>query len=184
MTSLSSWATERILRRRRLRRDVEDFVLAGHYVPHDARVRTSELPAAVVTYLRVGRRFRRDGLLAAVRAIPAPRGPRHDLDPAIAAICARSAAGRVLGLARTVGGRHLCLHESLAVTASLRRLGFEANAVIGYPVIERADGDEELHAWPQVGDVVVTDRLGVAPLNFVEIVRYPSERGVTAVQAA
>jgi hypothetical protein len=162
-----------MLRRRSLRRDVRDFVLAGTPTVPEAWVRTAELLPAVLTYLRVGRRFRRDGLLDAARAIPAARGPRGELHPDLAAAGARSAAGRILGLARTLGGRHLCLHESLAITAALRRLGFQAQTIIGYPVIEGADGDEELHAWPQVGEVTVTDRLGSAPLNFVELVRYP-----------
>jgi hypothetical protein len=42
-------------------------------------------------------------------------------------------------------------------------------------VIEPASGEEELHAWPQLGEFAVTDRLGSAPLNFVELARYPQE---------
>ena len=129
---------------------------------------------AVLTYLRVGRCFRRRGLAAALELVPAARGPRSELPRDLpTAVCARAAAARILGLGRTFAGRQLCLHESLAVTAALRRLGFAAEAVIGYPVIEPASGVEELHAWPQLGEQTVTDRLGSAPMNFVELARYP-----------
>jgi len=159
---------------RGLRRDVREFALGGGMTAPGAWVSTRELLPAVVRYLRVGRRFRRRGLSSALKLVPAARGPRSDLPRnAQTAFCARSAAARILGLARTFGGRHLCLHESLAITAALRQLGFAAEAVIGYPVIEPASGIEELHAWPQLGEETVTERLGSAPLNFVELARYP-----------
>lgn len=165
---------DRFVRRRRLRREVRGFVLAGQPVPPGVSVRTRELLPAVLTYLRVGRRFRRDGLACALTLIPQPRGMRSSLgcDEAVA-FCARSAGVRILGMARTVAGRHLCLHESLALTAALRRLGFRVEVVVGYPVIELARANEELHAWPQLGDIAVTDRLGSAPMSFVEVARYP-----------
>jgi len=65
------------------------------------------------------------------------------------------------------------MHESLGITAALRRLGFAVETVVGYPVIEPASGVEELHAWPQLGEHTVIDRLGSAPMNFVELARYP-----------
>jgi len=108
--------------------------------------------------------------------MPPPRGARNDIEPdAAAAFCARSAASRILGLARSLAGRHLCLHESVAIAAALRRLGFRVEVIVGYPVIEPASGEEELHAWPQFGEFAVIDRLGSAPLNFVELARYPQE---------
>ncbi len=171
--------------RRRLRQEVRAFALAGEPTPPGAWVRTRELLPAVVTYLRVGRRFRRRGLAAALELVPAASGPRSELSRNVqTAFCARSAAARILGLARTFGGRHLCLHESLAVTAALRRLGFAAEAVIGYPVIEPASGVEELHAWPQLGEETVTDRLGSAPMNFVELARYPQGESLRVPFAA
>ena len=161
-------------RRRRLRREVREFVLAGQPVAPALSVRTCELLPAVLTYLRVGRRFRRDGLAAALQLVPEPRGVRNvPGNDDVAAFCARSAGVRILGVARTVAGRHLCLHESLALTAALRRLGFCVEVIVGYPVIELVGADEELHAWPQLGDIAVTDRLGSAPMSFVEVARYP-----------
>ncbi len=172
----------RVTTRRSLRRDVRAFAMGGGATPPGAWVTTRELLPAVATYLRVGRRFRRRGLAAALELMPAARGLRSTLPCDVrTAFCARSAAARILGLARTFGGRHLCLHESLAVTAALRRLGFAAETAVGYPVIESASGVEELHAWPQLGDETVTDRLGAAPLNFVELARYPHADGRRAV---
>lgn len=160
---------------------VRAFALGDGVGSPDLWVATAELLPAVATYLRVGRRFRRGGLESALEAMPAARGPRSALrcDEATA-FSARSAGARILGLARTLGGSHLCLHESLAITAALRRLGFAAETLVGYPVIEAASGIEELHAWPQLGEVTLTDRLGAAPLNFVELVRYPRRRGAPA----
>jgi hypothetical protein len=43
--------------------------------------------------------------------------------------------------------------------------------------MELANGIEELHAWPQLGEETVTERLGSAPMNFVELVRYPQGNG-------
>jgi hypothetical protein len=164
--------------RRRLRREVRAFGLGDATPPQGAWVTTRELLPAVVAYLRVGRRFRRRGLAAALELVPSAIGPRSVLPHTPqTAFCARSAAGRILGLARTFGGRHLCLHESVAITAALRRLGFAVEAVVGYPVIELATGAEELHAWPQLGEETVTDRLGSAPMNFVELARYPRTDG-------
>jgi hypothetical protein len=170
------WRTSRRPSPRRLRNDVREFVLAGGATPAGAWVRHRELLPALVTYLRTGRRFRREGLAAALRLVPPPRGSRSDIEPDVAAaFCARSAASRILGLARSLAGRHLCLHESVAITAALRRLGFRVQVIVGYPVIEPANGEEELHAWPQLGEFAVIDRLGSAPLNFVELARYPQE---------
>jgi len=166
--------TRQAMTRRALRRDVCALALGGDTTPADGWVGTRELLPAVVTYLRVGRCFRRKGLAAAVKLIPAAGGRRSALSLDVeTAFCARSAAARILGLARTFCGRHLCLHESVALTAALRRLGFAAETIIGYPVIELASGTEELHAWPQLGEETVTDRLGSAPMNFVELTRYP-----------
>jgi transglutaminase superfamily protein len=162
-----------VARRRRLRSEVREFMLAGQTVAPGVSVRTRELLPAVHTYLRVGRSFRRQGLAAALALIPPPRGLRSVIDGEAAAFCARSAGVRILGIARTVAGRHLCLHESLALTGALRRLGFRVEVVVGYPVIERARGEPELHAWPQLDAIAVTDRLGSAPLSYVEIARYP-----------
>jgi hypothetical protein len=168
-------------RRHRLRAQAGDFLLGGVALAGGAHVRTVELGPSVVAYLRTGRRFESAGLNAALRAMPALREtPRADLEPPLAAFCARSAAGRILGITRTLAGRQLCLHESVGMTAALRRLGFDAQVVIGYPVIEPAGGEEELHAWSQLGDVTVTDRLGSAPLNFVELMRYPGDPNPTA----
>lgn len=163
-----------VVRRRLLRREVREFVLGGQAMEPGVSVRTRELLPAVLTYLRVGRSFRREGLAAALALIPQPRGRRSVLagDEA-AAFCARSAGVRILGIARTVAGRHLCLHESLALTGALRRLGFRVEVVVGYPVIELARGEPELHAWPQLDAIAVTDRLGSAPLSYVEVARYP-----------
>jgi hypothetical protein len=162
------------VRRRRLRREVREFILAGQAVPAGVSVRASELIPAVFTYVRVGRRFRRHGLAAALQLVPEAHGVRSAPGcEEVEAFCARCAGVRILGMARTIAGRHLCLHESLALTAALRRLGFRVEVVVGYPVIEPAAANEELHAWPQLGDIAVTDRLGSAPLSFVEVARYP-----------
>jgi hypothetical protein len=165
---------DHVLRRRLLRREVREFVLAGQAVEPGVSVRTRELLPAILTYLRVGRSFRRDGLAAALARIPQPHGRRSVIggDEA-AAFCARSAGVRILGIARTVAGRHLCLHESLALTGALRRLGFRVEVVVGYPVIELARGEQELHAWAQLDAIAVTDRLGSAPMSYVEVARYP-----------
>lgn len=164
---------------RREQRDVlREFLLADRRIPPGAWVRTAELPRAVLDYLRVGRRFRTQGLLAAVRLLPPVSGRRADLDPDDPAtvFCARAAAVRLLGAGRTFGGRHLCLHESLALTAGLRRLGFPVQVVVGYPVIEPRPGENsgaDLHAWPQLGQTPIADRLIGAPRHLVELVRYP-----------
>jgi len=170
------WRTSRHPSRRRLRHDVREFILEGGTTPPGAWVRHRELLPAVITYLRTGRRFRRRGLAAALQLVPPARGSRRDIEPDVAtAFCARAAGSRILGLARSVAGQHLCLYESVAVTAALRQLGFRVQVIVGYPVIEPASGEEELHAWPQFGEFAVIDRLGSAPLNFVELARYPQE---------
>lgn len=175
----------RRISRRRLRREVRDFVLAGATPLPGAEVRNRELLPAVIAYLRAGRAFERHGLATALGAVPVPCGWRSELElDAATAFCARCAASRVLGIARTIAGRHLCLHESVAVTAALRRLGFRAEVVIGYPVIEATRGEEELHAWPQLGDYAVTERLGSAPMSFVELMRVPHGRGPAAAAPA
>jgi hypothetical protein len=130
-------------------------------------VRGRELPRAVADYLRVGRAFRTGGLAAALPLLPPvdPRRPRRALRDEATAFCARAAAWQIQGLARTVAGAHLCLHESLA----------DAEVVIGYPVIEHSDGSEELHAWPALGDLPLVGRGGERPLGYVELLRYPQE---------
>lgn len=165
----------RRLARRRLLAETRDFMLAGRTVPPGGWVATAELLPAVIAYLRTGRRFRRAGLAAAAQLLTPVSGRRSRLDPDDPAtvVCARSAATRLRGIARTVAGQRKCLHESLGVAAGLRRLGFPVEVVVGYPVIEAPSGDAELHAWPQLGAATVVDRPGNAPLNYVELVRYP-----------
>ncbi|MCL8015963.1 transglutaminase-like domain-containing protein [Streptomyces sp. AS02] len=159
--------------RDRLRRSVLGDVPVHPSIP----VREAELPAATLACLRMGRTFRTRGLAAALPLLPATvNGPRErNRCDEITAFYAREAAWRVLGLARTLGRRGLCLHESLGVCAALRRLGFPAAVVIGYPVIEVADGTDELHAWPVLGSLPLTGRPGGRPLNYVELQRYPEE---------
>ena len=142
--------------------------------PTGLLVRDVELPRATLDYLRIGRVFRTKGLAAALRVIPSrrPHPVRGGVD-AITAFHARDAAWRIMGLARTFGGRHLCLHESLGACAALRGLGFDAQVVIGYPVIELADGSDELHAWPALGPMPLVGRPGGQPLGYVELERYP-----------
>ncbi|HEX6346056.1 lasso peptide biosynthesis protein [Umezawaea sp.] len=137
-------------------------------------MRDRELISATRAYLRTGRAFRGGGLPAARQSLPPvdPVPARAGRD-ATTAFWARDAAWRVMGLARTFGGRHLCLHESLGVCAALRRLGFAVEVVVGYPVIELADGREELHAWPALGDLPLVGRPGERPLGYVELERYP-----------
>jgi hypothetical protein len=167
--------------RRRERRDaVREFLLAGRQLPPGAWVRATELPRAVLAYLRVGRRFRQRGLPAAVQLLPPVDARRAGLDPDDPAtvFCARAAAVRLLGAGRTLGGRHLCLHESLALAAGLRRLGFPVQVLVGYPVIEPRSGENagaDLHAWPQLGQTAIADRLIGAPRHLVELVRYPGD---------
>ncbi|MQA86930.1 MAG: hypothetical protein GEV03_20445 [Streptosporangiales bacterium] len=158
--------------------ELRELLLAGEPIPTDGWVSSMEILPAVRTYLRVGAAFRRKGLPAALELMP-PRPPASR--PARATpgragtLCARSAASRVLGLARTLSGRHLCLHESLALCAALRRLGFPTQVVIGYPVIEPADGSEELHAWPALGDIPVTGPTDSSPVSYMELFRYPAD---------
>lgn len=142
--------------------------------PEGLAVRERELPGATLEYLRIGRVFRSEGLAAALRVLPPRRAhaARGGVD-AGTAFHARDAAWRVMGLARTFGGRHLCLHESLGACAALRRLGFAAQVVIGYPVIELADGGDELHAWPALGSMPLVGRPGGQPLGYVEVERFP-----------
>ncbi|MFI6373743.1 lasso peptide biosynthesis protein [Streptomyces sp. NPDC050546] len=162
---------------RELRRRLVRSALAGVRVPAEVPVRGRELPRAVADYLRVGRAFRTGGLAAALPLLPAvdPGRPRRALRDEATAFCARAAAWQIQGLARTVAGAHLCLHESLGVCAALRGLGFDAEVVIGYPVIEHSDGSEELHAWPALGDLPLVGRGGERPLGYVELLRYPQE---------
>lgn len=142
--------------------------------PAGLPVRDLELPRATLEYLRIGRVFRTKGLAAALRVVPGRRpDPVRGGNDAITAFHARDAAWRVMGLARTFGGRHLCLHESLGVCAALRGLGFAAQVVIGYPVIELADGGDELHAWPALGSMPLVGRPGGQPLGYVELERFP-----------
>ncbi|WP_437502378.1 lasso peptide biosynthesis protein [Sorangium sp. So ce1099] len=164
--------------RRALLGELQRFLLSGEPFPAAAWVRHRELVPALITYLRVGRAFRRKGLSEALQLIPpvAPRPERATESPATA-FCARAAAWRLVGLARTLAGRHLCLHESLGVCAALRKLGFPVQVVIGYPVIELADGDEELHAWPALGNTPLTGRSRSSPLGYLELYRYPEGAG-------
>jgi hypothetical protein len=159
-----------------VRRQLRDFLLENEPLPSGAWVGNGELVAAVRTGLRVGRVFERHGLSAAVAAlppVPARRSARGRANrPAI--FCARSAGWRLQGLLRTVSGAHRCLHESLALGAGLRSLGFQVQVVIGYPVIERPDGRDELHAWPALGDTPLVGRPDSSRTNYVELARYPA----------
>lgn len=150
-------------------------------VPHGLRVRDWELVAATAHYLRVGSAFRAGGLKAALPLVPpvnCSRPIRSGHDP-VTAFYARDAAWRVAGLARTFGGEHLCLHESLGTCAALRGLGSASEAVVGYPVIELADGNDELHAWPALGSIPLNGRPGGQPPNYIEMVRYPKEEATS-----
>ncbi|GII91853.1 lasso peptide biosynthesis protein [Sinosporangium siamense] len=170
--------------RKRLRRVLRDFALTGDPAgaprsrgtppPPDATPFTELLPA-LVQYLRVGRAFRRRGLGAALAALPSPRvrPGRAEQTPATV-FHARDAAWRLTGLGRTFGGRHLCLHESLAICAALRWLGYPVEVVVGYPVIEPANGGEELHAWPVLGDAPLSGRTTSAAGSYIELLRYPA----------
>ncbi|MFC9231532.1 lasso peptide biosynthesis protein [Streptomyces decoyicus] len=132
----------------------------------------------MAAYLRIGRAFREGGLPAALPLLPSLAGThrRRGVCDEATAFCARDAAWRIQGLARTIVGAHLCLHESLGVCAALRGLGFDAEVAIGYPVIEHCDGSEELHAWPAMGSLPLTGRAGERPLAYVELLRYPEVR--------
>lgn len=157
--------------------ELEFFLLAGGLLPAGLWVSNVELVAALVTYLRVGWVFKRKGLAGALRMIPAVAAPRpvRAVNSAATVFCARAAAWRLRGLARTVAGRHLCLHESLGLCAALRKLGFPVQVVIGYPLIEPADGAEELHAWPALGPIAVTGPSEAYRLSYVELFRYPKD---------
>ena len=159
-------------------KELRGLLLAGDDFPTEGWVRDRELLPALITYLRIGRAFRRNGLGSAVELIPAvtTRRSARSAGDESAVFCARSAAWRITGLARTLAGRHLCLHESLALCGALRGLGFSVQVVVGYPVIESADGAEELHAWPALGTSPVSGRGSSRPLNYVELIRYPQER--------
>lgn len=140
-----------------------------------AWVKNAELVRALVAYLRAGRAFRRGGLPAALAAVPpepAHRPARAEVSRTVV-FCARSAGWRLLGLARTIAGRHLCLHESLGLCAGLRSLGFPAQVVIGYPVIELPDGKDELHAWTALDAEPINGASIAGPTNYVELVRLP-----------
>ncbi|PRX51373.1 transglutaminase superfamily protein [Prauserella shujinwangii] len=163
--------------RRELLGQLRHLMLGDTPVPPSMPVRGRELVAATAAYLRVGRAFRNGGLTTALPLIPPVNTDRPDRhrNTEAAVFCARDAAWRLLGLARTLGGQHLCLHESLGVCAGLRRVGFPADVVIGYPVIEIASGGEELHAWPALGSLPLVGRPGERPLGYVELHRYPEE---------
>ena len=92
---------------RRPLNELRDFVLAGYVLPARAWVRNSELLPALRVCLRVGSAFRREGLSMALDRMPIrPDAPaRCGQDPATI-FCARSAAARLLGLARTLSGHH------------------------------------------------------------------------------
>ncbi|MGH3917245.1 MAG: lasso peptide biosynthesis protein [Pseudonocardiaceae bacterium] len=175
--------------RRALRTELRALMLGDVAVPRSMPVRDWELIPATLIAVRIGRAFRGGGLPAALPLLPQidghPQTDRRSQTYRVRALraqvseaavfCARDAAWRLLGLVRTVAGRQLCLHESLSACAGLRRLGFPAEVVIGYPVIEVADGGEELHAWPVLGDSPLTGRPGERPLGYVELTRYPEE---------
>jgi hypothetical protein len=163
--------------------ELRDFLLAGHELPSGAWVRNSELLPALRAGLRVGSAFRRQGLSAALGRMPVrPNSPaRCGQDPATIS-CARSAAARLLGLARTLTGRHWCLHEALAVCGGLRRLGFPVEVVIGYPLLEQPEIGEngqitpepsKLHAWAALGHHPVTGGVDSFTTTYMELLRYP-----------
>ncbi|MCA2211685.1 lasso peptide biosynthesis protein [Jidongwangia harbinensis] len=148
-----------------------------------AWVRTAELGAALVAAVRIGRVFAASGLAAALAEMPpvSSRKPARRDTGRAAIFCARSAGWRLQGLLRTVTGWHRCLHESLALVAGLRTLGFPVEVVIGYPVIERPDNRDELHAWPALGGTPLVGRPDSSRTNYLELARYPGP-GTTAVR--
>lgn len=152
-------------------------------------VRAHELLLATWRYLKASRTFLRAGLrpaLLELGEVNAGKRGRRGSDPS-AVFWARDANWRVRALARTFGGHQLCLADSIGACAALRSLGFSVTVVIGYPVLERGDGVEELHAWPAIGSEPVTDRRSANPAHFVEVLRFPdvakSERASREVEA-
>lgn len=158
-----------------LRNRLMESVLDGTEIVPGTHATNSEVMRAAFVYLKVGRAFRTGGLPKALPLVPETtthslRNSRSDLAVMFAA---RAAAWKIQGIARTLGGAFLCLHESLGITAALRTIGFDAEVVIGYPIIEHSNGSDELHAWPALGDMPLIGRAGERPLAYVELTRYP-----------
>ncbi|MFI0420258.1 hypothetical protein C1I98_34210 [Spongiactinospora gelatinilytica] len=167
-------------RRAETLRALRKFLVADRPVPRRIRVTDAEIVRAAPSYLRVGERFRRGGLaeaLPAMPALPPDRDPRAGESEEVV-FAARSAAWRLHGLGRTLTGTPLCLHESLALCAGLRVLGFQAHVAIGYPVIEKLDDPDELHAWTVIGERAITDQADAGrPMQFAELLRLPRTVG-------
>lgn len=172
--------------RRRNEQAVRSIVL-GDREPHpELSVRSAELPAAVRDYLRFGRAFTSGGLPRVLAALPGPnvrKRARGGSGPATV-FWARDAAWRAQGLARSLAGRHLCLHEAIGVCAALRGLGFAVDIVIGYPTVESEHTEGELHAWPAIGDEPVIERSSGFEASHVELIRYPEPAGVVTSAGA
>lgn len=163
--------------------ELRHFLLGGVPLAPGAFVRTAELGAALLAAIRMGRVFAARGLAAALAEMPpvsARRPARRDAG-LVATFCARSAGWRLQGLLRTVTGWHRCLHEALALTAALRALGFPVEVVIGYPVIERPDNRDELHAWPALGGTPLVGRPESSRPSYLELARYPAPAPAAAL---
>ncbi len=145
--------------------------------PHFPAVKARELPMATWRYLKASRAFLRGGLRPALLELGEvnPRMSRRGGTDKTAVFWARDANWRIRALARIFGGHQLCLADSIGACAALRSLGFDVTVAIGYPVLERGDGVEELHAWPAIGAEPVTDRRSANPAHFVQVLQFPEE---------
>jgi Transglutaminase-like superfamily len=163
-------------RRRDIQGHLRDFLLSGSPLRPEVWVGTRELVPALIPAVRMGRLFESRGLSAALAAMPpvSSHRPARGAADTQTIFSARSAGWRLQGLLRTVTGSHRCLHESLAICAGLRRLGFPAQVVIGYPVLELPDGRDELHAWPVLGPTPLVGRPDSSRTNYLELSRYPT----------
>ena len=76
---------------------------------------------------------------------------------------------RIFG--RLVGEDCLCLARSISLTAGLIALGLPAQLVLGKPVL-LIDTNYEFHAWTELNDIPINDRIIVKKSNFT-ILKYP-----------
>lgn len=144
-------------------------------VPDNIRVSGTEVIKSVRHYLHAGRILRQGGLSRAARAmLPVNASyPERGTRSAATVHVARSTCAKLDGLVRTLVGHRLCLYESVGAASALRTLGFDADVLIGYPLIERRGAIEKLHAWPAIGDTPLTGVSQMSWHNLIPLMRVP-----------
>lgn len=154
--------------------------------------RASDLFGALSSVWRVGRTLRRAGglklaieLLAdqVTEASSRREPPRSPLTVVAWDQVPSRLAWFFVVASRGMFGRESCIFESFTCCAGLRRMGYDAEVVVGYEIASSMDRTTPLHAWVELKGVspLLVDRQ--APDKFTPVVRILSVAAVSPDEA-